>query len=198
MRISTGHPSPPRIGPSYINKIKASGADVIYIALISAVILVFAKQAYDFGIQKYARIVSVAAPGPVELEAGGKACVGIFGTSDWCWDVNTPKSDKWEGEFWERFNTIPSDAACQSYVGAMNLFNAIEKAGSFDPQKIATALRGITFDGPYGVVRISAKDNCMRNDAVLTETTHASRNLYGAKIFMKVIKYGKFERTGSS
>ena len=172
---------------SYISKIKASGADGIYIALITNVIPVFAKQAYDFGIQKYARIVSGAAPGPLELEAGGKACVGIFGTSDWCWDVNTPKSDKWEGAFWERFKTIPSDAACHSYVGAMNLFNAIEKAGSTDPQKIADALRGISFDGPYGVVRISAKDNCMRNDAVLTETTFAPGNPYGAKIFMKVI-----------
>ncbi len=172
---------------SYISKIKASGADGIYIALITNVIPVFAKQAYDFGIQKYARIVSGAAPGPVELEAGGKACIGIFGVSDWCWDVNTPKSDEWEAKFWERFKTIPSDAACHSYVGAMNLFNAIEKAGSTEAMKIADALRGISFDGPYGVVRISAKDNCMRNDAVLTETTYAPGNPYGAKIFMKVI-----------
>ena len=172
---------------SYISKIKASGADGIYIALITNVIPVFAKQAYDFGIQKYARIVSGAAPGPVELEAGGDACIGIFGTSDWCWDVNNPKSDAWEGKFWERFKTIPSDAACHSYVGAMNLFNGIEKAGSTDPQKIAAALRGISFDGPYGVIRISAKDNCMRNDAVLTETVRAPGNPYGAKIFMKVI-----------
>ncbi len=181
---------------SYISKIKASGADGIYIALITNVIPVFAKQAYDFGIQKYARIVSGAAPGPVELEAGGDACIGIFGASDWCWDVNNPKSDAWEGRFWEKFKTIPSDAACHSYVGAMNLFNGIEKAGCTDPQKIAAALRGISFDGPYGVVRISAKDNCMRNDAVLTETVRAPGNPYGAKIFMKVIHTFKAAELG--
>ncbi|MEJ2586609.1 MAG: ABC transporter substrate-binding protein [Deltaproteobacteria bacterium] len=181
---------------SYISKIKASGADGVYIALITNVIPVFAKQAYDFGIQKYARIVSGAAPGPVELEAGGKACVGIFGASDWCWDVNNPISDKWEGDFWKKFNTIPSDAACHSYVGAMNLFNAIEKAGSTDPQKIANALRGISFDGPYGVVRISAKDNCMRNAAVLTETKLAPGNPYGAKIYMKVLHTFPAEELG--
>lgn len=181
---------------SYISKIKASGADGVYIALITNVIPVFAKQAYDFGIQKYARIVSGAAPGPVELEAGGKACVGIFGASDWCWDVNNPISDKWEGEFWKKYNTIPSDAACHSYVGAMNLFNAIEKAGSTDPQKIANALRGISFNGPYGVVRISAKDNCMRNAAVLTETKLAPGNPYGAKIYMKVLHTFPAEELG--
>jgi branched-chain amino acid transport system substrate-binding protein len=181
---------------SYISKIKASGADGIYIALITNVIPVFAKQCYDFGIQKYARIVSGAAPGPVELEAGGEACVGIFGASDWCWDVNNPISDKWEGDFWKRFNTIPSDAACHSYVGAMNLFNGIEKAGSTDPQKIAAALKGISFNGPYGEVRISAKDNCMRNSAVLTETTLAPGNPYGAKIYMKVLRTFSAEELG--
>ncbi|MCF8144509.1 MAG: ABC transporter substrate-binding protein [Deltaproteobacteria bacterium] len=181
---------------SYISKIKASGADAVYIALITNVIPVFAKQAYDFGIQKYARIVSGAAPGPVELEAGGEACVGIFGASDWCWDVNNPISDKWEADFWKRFKTIPSDAACHSYVGAMNLFNGIEKAGSTDPQKIAAALKGISFNGPYGEVRISAKDNCMRNSAVLTETTLAPENPYGAKIYMKVLRTFSAEELG--
>ena len=90
--------------------------------------------------------------------------------------------------FWKRFNTIPSDAAVHSYVGAMNLFNAIEKAGSTDAKKIAAALKGISFDGPYGPVRISAKDNCMRNSAVLTETMAAPENPFGAKVYMKVLK----------
>jgi len=181
---------------SYISKIKASGADGVYIALITTVIPVFAKQAYDFGIQKTAKIVTAAAPGPMELEAGGEACYGIFGVSDWSWDVNTPKSDAWEKAFWEKYKVIPSDAACHSYVGAMNLFNAIEKAKSTDVDKISDALRGISFDGPYGVVRISAKDNCARNDAVLTETMAAPPNPYGAKVYMKVLKTYKAEELG--
>lgn len=181
---------------SYISKIKASGADAVYIALITTVIPVFAKQAYDFGLQKTTKIVSGAAPGPAELEAGGEACYGIFGVSCWSWDVNTPKSDAWEKAFWEKYKVIPSDAACHSYVGAMNLFNAIEKAKSTDVDKISNALRGISFDGPYGVVRISPKDNCARNDAVLTETMAAPPNPYGAKVYMKVLKTYKAEELG--
>jgi branched-chain amino acid transport system substrate-binding protein len=181
---------------SYISKIKASGADGVYIAFITNVIPVFAKQAYDFGIQKKCKIISAAAPGPLELEAGGEACYGIFGASDWSWDVNTPKSDAWEKKFFERFKTIPSDAACHSYVGAMNLFNGIEKAGSTDPDKIAAALKGISFDGPYGTVRISPKDNCMRNSAVLTETMAAPPNPFGAKVIMKVLHTFKAEELG--
>ena len=181
---------------SYISKIKASGADGIYIAFITNVIPVFAKQASDFGLQQQAKIVSAAAPGPLELEAGGEACYGIFGASDWSWDVSNPISDKWEKDFWEKYKTIPSDAAVHSYVGAMNLFNAIDKAGSTDPKAIADALRGISFDGPYGTVRISAKDNCMRNDAVLTETMAAPQNPFGAKVYMKVLETFKASELG--
>jgi branched-chain amino acid transport system substrate-binding protein len=181
---------------SYISKIKASGVDGVYIAFITNVIPVFAKQAADFGLQKNAKIISAAAPGPLELEAGGEACYGIFGASDWSWDVNNPVSDDWEMRFWKKFNTIPSDAAVHSYVGAMNLFNAIDKAGSTDSKAIADALRGISYDGPYGTVRISAKDNCMRNDAVLTETMAAPDNPFGAKVYMKVLETFTAEELG--
>lgn len=181
---------------SYISKIKASGADGVYMAFITNVIPVFAKQASDFGLQSQAKLISAAAPGPLELEAGGEACYGIFGTSDWSWDVNNANSDDWEMRFWKKFNTIPSDAAVHSYVGAMNLFKAIEKAGSTDAKAIAKALKGISYDGPYGNVRISAKDNCMRNDAVLTETMAAPDNPFGAKVYMKVLKTFKAEELG--
>jgi branched-chain amino acid transport system substrate-binding protein len=182
---------------SYISKIKASGVDGVYMAFITNVIPVFAKQAADFGLQANGvKMVSGAAPGPLELEAGGEACYGIFGASDWSWDVNNATSDAWEMAFWKKFNTIPSDAAVHSYVGAMNLFNAIDKAGSTDAKAIAAALKGISFDGPYGTVRISAKDNCMRNDAVLTETMAAPQNPFGAKVYMKVLETFKADDLG--
>ena len=180
----------------HIRDIMASGADAVYIALITTVIPEFAKQAYLLGLQRRAKIVTAAAPGPTELEAGGEACHGIFGVSAWSWDVNTPKSDAWEKAFWEKYKIIPSDAACHSYVGAMNLFNAIEKAKSTEVDKISDALRGMSFDGPYGVVRISPKDNCARNDGVLTETMAAPPNPYGAKVYMKVLKTYKAEELG--
>lgn len=181
---------------SYISKIKASGADGVYMAFITNVIPVFAKQASDFGLQGKVKLISAAAPGPLELEAGGEACYGIFGASDWSWDVNNTASDDWEMRYWKRFKTIPSDAAVHSYVGAMNLFNAIEKAGNTDAKNIAASLKGMSYDGPYGTVRISAKDNCMRNDAVLTETMAAPDNPFGAKVYMKVLETFPAEELG--
>ena len=76
------------------------------------------------------------------------------------------------------------------------MFKGIEKAGSTDPKKIPNGIRGISFDGPYGVVRISAKDNCARNDAFWTETLPAPKNPYGAKLYMKLLKTFKADELG--
>ena len=175
---------------TYISKIKASGADGIYIALITDVIPRFAAQATEFGLMKTCRLVSGAAPGAMDLENAGTNGVGIFGASDYAWDMErtNPKAKKWNQDYNKLYNAIPCDAAAHSYVGAMNLFKGIEKAGSTDPKKISAALKGISFDGPYGKVWICPSDNCMRNDAVLTETLPAPKNPYGAKIYMKVLK----------
>jgi branched-chain amino acid transport system substrate-binding protein len=186
---------------TYISKIKASGADGIYIALITDVIPRFMKQAKEFGLMKTCRLVSGAAPGAVDLENAGAAGEGIFGASDYAWDLENfagykAKAKDWNTRYFKMYKAIPCDAAAHSYVGAMNLFNAIEKAGSTDPQKIAAALKGISFDGPYGKVWICPKDNCMRNDAVLTETMAAPKNAYGAKYYMKVLRIFKAKELG--
>lgn len=175
---------------TYISKIKASGADGIYIVLITDVIPRFAAQATEFGLMKTCRLVSGAAPGAMDLENAGSNGVGIFGASDYAWDLErtSSKAKKWNQKYHKLYNAIPCDAAAHSYVGAMNLFGGIEKAGSTDPKKIAAALKGISFDGPYGKVWICPSDNCMRNDAVLTETLPAPKNPYGATIYMKVLR----------
>ncbi len=188
---------------SYVSKIKASGADGIYIALITDVIPRFVAQAAEFGLTKTCRIVSGAAPGAVDLENAGENGTGIFGASDYAWDLeNHPeyaeKAKAWNEKYHELYDAIPCDAAAHSYVGAMNLFKGIEKAGSTDPQKIAAALKGISFDGPYGKVWICPEDNCMRNDAVLTETMPSPSGKYGAKMYMKVLKVFKASELGPS
>jgi branched-chain amino acid transport system substrate-binding protein len=170
---------------SYITKIKASGADGVYVGFITDVIPAFVKQARQYGLK--AKIVSGALPGPKALQACGEDCVGVVAAGDWAWDVDTPNSNAWEKRFWDKYQLIPSDAAAHSYCGAMNLFRAIERAGTTEPERVAACLKGVSFDGPYGHVRISALDNCMRNSAVLTETKIAPDNPYGAKIYMEVL-----------
>ena len=180
----------------FISKVAASGADGMYSCLRSPIIPRFTKQAYEFGLMKKIKIVAGGSPSEAALEAGGKAQVGIVTACGYSWDIDTPAAQKFAKAYWEEFKAVPPSQGAQGYVGAMVLFNAIEKAGCTDPDKIANALKGATYDGPYGLVRISPKDNCMRTPAVLTETQVAPPNPYGAKIIKKVLVHLKAEELG--
>ncbi len=180
----------------FISKISASGANGMYSCLRSPVIPRFTKQASEFGLMKKIKVVAGGSPSEADLEAGGEAEIGIVTACAWSWDMKTPASQKFAKAYWEEFKAVPPSQGAQAYVGAMILFNGIEKAGSTDPEKIIQALKGATYDGPYGKVRISPKDNSMRTPAVLTETVKAPANPYGAKIMKKILVSLKPEEVG--
>lgn len=171
----------------FVSKVAAAKVDGMYSCLRSPIIPRFVEQAHKFGLMKKIKVIAGGSPSEAALEAGGEAQIGIVTACAWSWDIDTPASKKFAAAYWKEFKAVPPSQGCQAYVGAMVLFNAIEKAGSTDPEKIIKALKGATYDGPYGRVRISPKDNCMRTPAVLTETQLAPPNPYGAKIVKKVI-----------
>jgi branched-chain amino acid transport system substrate-binding protein len=180
----------------FVSKVSAAGVDGLYSCLRSPVVPRFTKQAYEFGLMKKIKVVAGGSPSEADLEASGEAAIGIVTACCWSWDIQTPKSQAFAKAYWNEFKAVPPSQGAQAYTGAMMLFQAIERAGSTDPDKIAAALKGATYEGPYGVVRISPKDNCMRTPAVLTETQKAPQNPYGAKILKKVLVHLKPEELG--
>lgn len=180
----------------FVSKVAASGADAVYSCLRSPVVPRFVKQAYEFGLMKKIKVIAGGSPSEADLEAAGEAAVGMVTASAWSWDIDTPASNAFAKAYFAEFKAVPPSQGGQAYTGAMMLFNAIEKAGSTDPDKIANALKGATYDGPYGLVRISPKDNSMRTPAVLTETRLAPPNPYGAKIVKKILVHLKPEEIG--
>jgi branched-chain amino acid transport system substrate-binding protein len=180
----------------FVSKVAASGCDGMYSCLRSPIIPRFSKQAFDFGLMKNIKIVAGGSPSEAALEEGGASQVGIVTACCYSWDIDTPKSKEFAKAYYEEFKAVPPSQGAQAYVGAMVLFNAIEKAGDTQPDKIAAALKGATYDGPYGTVRISPKDNSMRTPAILTETQLAPPNPYGAKIIKKILVHLKPEEVG--
>jgi len=171
----------------FVSKVAASGADAVYSCLRSPIVPRFVKQASEFGLMKKVKVVAGGSPSEAALESAPETQVGIVTASAWSWDIDTPASQKFAREYWEEFKAVPPSQGAQAYVGAMMLFQAIEKANSTKPDVLAEALRGATLDGPYGTVRVSAKDNSARSPAVLSETRLAPPNPFGAKIVKKVL-----------
>lgn len=170
----------------FITKIISAEVGGVYACLRSPVAPRFVQQASDFGLMEKVKIIG-GTPSEAALEAAGESVVGLIGTCCWTWDIDTPKSKAFADAYWKEFKEVPPSQGAQAYTGAMVLFNAIEKAGGTDPKKIAEALKGATFDGPYGVVRISPKDNCMRTPVKVVVAEKAPKNPFGAKIIKKVV-----------
>ncbi|MDZ4761084.1 MAG: ABC transporter substrate-binding protein [Alphaproteobacteria bacterium] len=171
----------------FVSKIAASGADGVYSCLRSPILPRFIKQASEFGLMKKVKVVAGGSPSEAALESSPQSQVGIVTASAWAWSIDTPASQKFAKEYYQEYKAVPPAQGAQAYVGAMILFNAIEKAGNTKPEAIAAALKGATFEGPYGAVRISASDNSLRTSAVLTETELAPSNPFEAKIIRKVL-----------
>ncbi len=170
----------------FVSKIMASDAGGVYACLRSPIAPRFAQQAYDFGLMDKMKVIG-GTPSEAALEAAGKSVIGLIGTCCYTWDLDTPKAKAFGQAYWDEFKEVPPSQGAQAYTGAMVLFNAIEKAGSTDPKSIAAALKGATFDGPYGEVRISPKDNCMRTPVRVYVMQAAPANPYNAKLVKKVV-----------
>jgi branched-chain amino acid transport system substrate-binding protein len=172
---------------AYINKIKLSGATGLYSVLFSSQSPVLHKQAYEFGLTKTVKHLAEGMPIEAGLEACGEPCTGMISAINYSWDIDAPASKQFAEAFWKLNKLIPSQKGCSAYTAAMLLFNAIEKAGSTDANKIIAALETARLDdGPFGPVWMG-KDHSARQDIILVEAREAPQNPYGAKMYLKVL-----------
>ena len=64
---------------------------------------------------------------------------------------------------------VTDDPIVWSYVGVYLWKNAVEKAGSFDVDKVRPALYGLSFDGPGGTVVMDAKNHHLQKPVLIGE-----------------------------
>ena len=140
-----------------INKIKASGADVVFNTLNGDSNVAFFKQLKDAGISSTdltTLSVSVAEEevrgiGPENIE-GHLVAWNYFQTTDT--PANTKFVDAYKGRYGsERVTDDPIEAG---YFGVYLWAKAAEAAGSTDVDAIKAAAKGLTFDAPGGLVTI--------------------------------------------
>jgi branched-chain amino acid transport system substrate-binding protein len=135
----------------YIAKIKQSGADTIVTGNWGADLTLFVKALNDAGLKLpiYAYYAGVTGT-PTALAAGGDMEVYqiSYGHSNYTGEIGQMMAD-----FKKKFNDDYYTLA--TYNGATLLTEAIAKAKSSDPVKVAAAMEGLSFKGANG-------DNTMR------------------------------------
>jgi branched-chain amino acid transport system substrate-binding protein len=136
----------------YITPVLNSGADVLILNHYGFDMVNSLTQAVQFGLrdrQANSKDFQIVVPLVSDLMAkgAGAAMKGIYGTSNWDWQLGDAASQAFTKSFGAKFGQPPSQAAHTSYVQTLLYADAVERAGTFYPPEVIKALEGFQFDG---------------------------------------------------
>ena len=136
----------------YLTPVLNSGADVLILNHYGGDMVNSLTQAVQFGMrdkQVNGKQFEIVVPLYSELmaEGAGENVKGIFGTSNWSWQLEDEGTKAFAKSFGQKYGRPPSQAAQTCYVQALLYANAAEMAGTFYPPELIKALEGFEFDG---------------------------------------------------
>jgi urea transport system substrate-binding protein len=147
---------------SLVNKIKESGADVVFSNIVGSSVIAFYREYKNQGITQdkvpiFSTVtteIEVAALGP-DYSAGSYTSLPYFQAIDT--DANR--------DFVKRYRTFVKDPKAVTHHPVESAYfqvylwkQAVEKAGSFEADAVRAAVRGQEFDAPGGRVKIDPEN----------------------------------------
>lgn len=142
---------------STINKIRLKKPDVIYAAVVGGSNVSWFKQLKAAGINgKSQTLLTLSVTEDEAKGIGGENLLGFYSAMKYFQSLNTPKNQVFVKDFKKMWGpTAPiGDVTQAGYEGPWLWKAAVEKAGSFDTDKVVKAEESgqITFDAPEGMV----------------------------------------------
>lgn len=148
---------------SLINKIKVKRPDCIYAIVVGGSNVAFYKQLKAAGIDaarlaaKNQILLTISVTEDELLGIGGENFEGFFAAMKYFQSLDNPNNIAFVEAFKAKYgaNAVIGDVTQAAYLGPWLWKFAVEKAGSFDIDKIAAASPGIEFDkAPEGYVKV--------------------------------------------
>jgi len=143
---------------SAINKIRLARPDVIYAIIVGGSNVAFYKQLKAAGIDlKKQNLITISVTEDEIDGIGGQNIEGAYACMKYFQSLDNPNNKKFVAEFKKMWGekTVIGDVTQAAYLGPWLWKLTVEKAGSFDIDKIAAASPGVEFkEAPEGYVRI--------------------------------------------
>lgn len=145
---------------SVINKIKLRKPDVIYAIVVGGSNVAFYKQLKAAGIdmtKEKPLLLTISVTEDEILGIGGENINGAYACMKYFQSLDNPNNAAFVKAFKERWgqDIVIGDVTQAAYLGPWLWKMAVEKAGSFDVDKVREASPGIEFDkAPEGYVKI--------------------------------------------
>jgi branched-chain amino acid transport system substrate-binding protein len=130
----------------YIQKVRDSGAEGMWVALAGRDALTFATQAKQFGLFDHVFTAGVSFVTDNTVKSLGEVSKGIWGIINYSSTLDTPENKKFVAAWIQKYpGTEPTNFEGETYIGMQVILQAVQKAGSTKPQDVAKAMEGTTF-----------------------------------------------------
>ena len=143
---------------SLINKIKLKKPDVIFADVVGGSNVAFYKQLKAAGVTaKTQNLLTISVTEDEMLGIGGENVEGFYASMKYFQSLDNPANKKFVAEFKAKYgpNAVIGDVTQAAYLGPWLWKAAVEKAGSFDVDKVVAASPGIELKtSPEGDVKI--------------------------------------------
>ncbi|HEX5783903.1 MAG TPA: ABC transporter substrate-binding protein, partial [Burkholderiaceae bacterium] len=141
-----------------LSKIRASGADAVYIFLPGGLGINFIKQFVGTGLSKDMTLFGPGFSGDEDvIKAVGEPMLGMFNTSQWAHDMNNPANLKFVTAFQKEYHRLPTLYAAQAYDAARLMDAAVRdvKGNLADKAAVRKALAAARFDSVRGAFKFN-------------------------------------------
>jgi branched-chain amino acid transport system substrate-binding protein len=156
-----------------LTKLKASGADGVFVAAETQDGSIFVKQKAELGLPvKVFGVGSWATSDFIKLT--GDASEGIYAAVPYASTMTTPKNKPFVEAYTGRFKEAPGKYSTAGYNAINILAQAIDRAKSTDAEKIREALTKTDYEGPNGHFQFDAKGQATGFTVVLVQLTKGS------------------------
>lgn len=142
----------------YIAQLMAADIDGVWVALVGRDAIAFAQQAESYGLTSK-RLIGHAFIFDYLIKATGDAMQGVWGNIGYGADIDTPQNHTFVAAWQQKFGRLPTENEGQAYNGMQVIFEGVRQAGSVEPEAVADALEGATFNTVYGPATMRAKDH---------------------------------------
>jgi urea transport system substrate-binding protein len=143
---------------SLINKIKLAKPDVIFIAVVGGSNVAFYKQLKAAGVTaKKQTLLTISVTEDEVLGIGGENMEGFYASMKYFQSLDNPNNNAFVAAFKAKYgkDAVIGDVTQAAYLGPWLWKATVEKAGSFDVDKIAVASTDIELKtAPEGYVKI--------------------------------------------
>ena len=136
----------------YITPVLNSGADVLVLNHYGKDMVNSLTQAIQFGLrdkQVNGKDFQIVVPlfSRLMAQGAGENIKGILGSTGWNWKLQDEGSRAFVKSFGQEYGFPPSQAAHTCYCQTMLYADAVERAGTFNPEEVIKQLEDHTFDG---------------------------------------------------